>query len=378
MKEKNDDPPEEHRAGTNQVRSSEAESSRSDETWSYGPYQLRPSDFFSAMIHFYRGEISRSNTWRSRLDNTTNWAVVTTAAVLTFAFSSVEHSHVVILISLLLIFLFLIIEARRYRYYELWALRVRLMETDFFAPMLRSPHRPHQEWSARLVASLLHPEFPISVWEAIGRRLRRNYIWIFTVMGLAWILKLVLYPSETYGWKMFFQHAALGTIPGQWVVASVVGFYAFIYALALFTAGLRASPGEVLSQEQVLGLDLLRSLAKAAAEIPFLHRHEQLVIIITEKAHEVGEQLMTVVKRGVTALSGVGMYTGAPRTVLFCAVAPDEVDRVKSVVHAQDPKAFVVVNPTEEVLGGGFRDLRPRWRRAFSRKDSAGTPKAQQ
>ncbi|GAB4241521.1 MAG: hypothetical protein Kow00109_17000 [Acidobacteriota bacterium] len=343
-------------------------------TWDYGPYHLSPSDFFTAMVHFYRGEVSRSNTWRSRLDNTTNWAVVTTAAVLTFAFSSIEHSHVVILISLLLIFLFLVIEARRYRYYELWALRVRLMETDFFAAMLRSPHRPHEEWSARLVASLLNPEFPISFWEAIGRRLRRNYIWLFTVMGLAWVLKLVLYPAEAITFPRFLEHAALGSIPGDWVFGTVVAFFVFIYSLALFTAGLRASPGEVLTQEQVLGVDLLKTLAKAASEIPFLQKHEQLIIIITDNAQAVADQLMAVVKRGVTALQGVGMYSGTPRSVLFCAVAPQEVDRVKSVVYATDPKAFLVVNPTEEVLGAGFRELRPRWRRGFFSREKPQRP----
>ncbi|HCA57075.1 MAG TPA: hypothetical protein DEP46_03720, partial [Blastocatellia bacterium] len=26
------------------------------------------------MVHFYRGEVARSNIWRNRLDATTNWA----------------------------------------------------------------------------------------------------------------------------------------------------------------------------------------------------------------------------------------------------------------------------------------------------------------
>ena len=84
------------------------------------------------MVHFYRGEITRSNVWRTRLDSTTNWAVVTVGAILTFAFGSAENSHVVILVSFLLVWLFLTIESRRYRYYELWALRVRLMESAIF------------------------------------------------------------------------------------------------------------------------------------------------------------------------------------------------------------------------------------------------------
>ncbi len=55
--------------------------------WSYRGYQLRPSEFTTAMVHYYRAEVQRSNTWRTRLDNTTNWAVVSTSAAITFALS---------------------------------------------------------------------------------------------------------------------------------------------------------------------------------------------------------------------------------------------------------------------------------------------------
>ena len=41
------------------------------------PQKLAPADFNTAMVHFYRGEIQRSNIWRNRLDATTNWAVIT-------------------------------------------------------------------------------------------------------------------------------------------------------------------------------------------------------------------------------------------------------------------------------------------------------------
>ena len=341
--------------------------------WRFRGYRIRPGEFVTAMVHFYRGEITRSNTWRTRLDNTTNWAVVTTAAVLTFAFSSIEHTHAVILISFLLIGLFLVIESRRYRYYELWALRVRLMETDFFASMLESPYHSHEEWASRLVDSLHSPQFPISFLEAIGRRLRRNYIWIFLILGLAWTLKLLLFPAETHSLEVFVEHAGLGFIPGGVILGIVASFYVLIFALAFLTAGLRFSPGEVLSHEQVLGADLLRNLAKAATDLPFMQRHEQLVIVITEKPDEVGARLMNILQRGVTSLQGTGMYTGADRSVLFCAVGRSETSLVKSVVYGADPNAFLVLNPTEEVLGGGFGELRPRWRRG-SRKPGEDKP----
>src|SRR5882762_10028595 len=36
--------------------------------------KLSPSEFNTAMVHFYRGEVQRSNAWRTRLDTTTYWA----------------------------------------------------------------------------------------------------------------------------------------------------------------------------------------------------------------------------------------------------------------------------------------------------------------
>src|SRR5882757_10951346 len=54
---------------------------------------MSPAEFNTAMIHFYRGEIQRSNTWRNRLDTTTNWAVLTAGAALSLAFSSPSNPH---------------------------------------------------------------------------------------------------------------------------------------------------------------------------------------------------------------------------------------------------------------------------------------------
>ena len=46
-----------------------------------------------AIAHLYRGEIYRSTVWRTRLDSTTNWAVVTTGIALSATFSSADASR---------------------------------------------------------------------------------------------------------------------------------------------------------------------------------------------------------------------------------------------------------------------------------------------
>ena len=231
--------------------------------------KLAPAEFNTALVHFYRGEVQRSNTWRTRLDNTTYWAVITTGAALSFAFSSPNNPHFLIPITSILVAIFLVMEARRYRYYEIWASRVRVIETGYLAQMLAPESVPRdQEWASHLAADLLTPHFTISAWEAIGRRLRRNYIWIFALLALSWNLKVYLYPAPAANFDQFLTRATVGLVPG-WIVF-IVGFVfnATLFIFAVFTIRLREATGEVLPRHQfsLRPLQRVTSWTRAAAQ----------------------------------------------------------------------------------------------------------------
>ena len=340
----------------------------SEPVWRFRGYQLRPSEFTTAMVHFYRGELSRSIAWRTRLDNTTNWAVVTTGAAISFALSDPMHHYGVIILDTLLVTLFLSIEARRYRYYELWSRRVRLMETDFFAAMLVPPFGPSPEWAESLAESLLHPEFPISVWEAVGRRYRRNYVWIFIILGLAWALKGYLHPTLATTWAQFLEHSALGPIPGWMMLAAGLVYNGLLFIIGYVTAGLTQASGEVLPkfgefpvlsglwhamETHEAGGGGLRERLTARTR----RRQSLLALIISSKPQAVAARIMKDLGRGVTALHGRGMYTEQDRDVLMAAVTVTEMAHLKEVVSSEDPNAFVIVSPATEVLGRGFQPL---------------------
>src|SRR4030088_2935489 len=89
-----------------------------------------------AIAHLYRGEVYRSTIWRTRLDNTTNWSIVTMGIALSTTFSSPEASPLPLLLVGLLIAVFLVMEARRYRYFNVWRARARWLEGIFFAPKI--------------------------------------------------------------------------------------------------------------------------------------------------------------------------------------------------------------------------------------------------
>jgi len=330
--------------------------------WTYRGYRLKTSEFVTAMVHFFRAEIQRANVWRQRLDTTTNWAVVVTGATLSIAFSQSDVHHSVILLNTLLILWFLFIEARRYRYYELWSYRVRLMETDFYAAMLVPPFHPSPEWAENLAENLLSPSFPISMWEAFGRRLRRNYYWIFLILLASWVAKIWLFPKEPANFAEFIDRASVGPVSGEIMVGLGFGFYIFLAVFAVATINMTRATGEILPRfgdeaAPVGPSEQGKPRGLRAFLIPRQRRRQLLAFIITDKADTVSSRILTDLKRGVTSMQGKGMYTGKDRSILMCALTITEVHNLKSVVAKEDAKAVVIVSPAQEIFGGGFSPL---------------------
>ncbi len=338
--------------------------------WTFRGYQMRPAEFNTAMVHFYRGEVQRANTWRNRLDNTTNWAVVAAGAAISFALSDPTHHYGVIILDTLLVTLFLWIEARRYRYYELWSYRVRLMETDFFASMLVPPFAPHPEWAESLAESLLAPEFPISMWEAFGRRFRRNYLWIFLILGIAWGLKSFLHPAPATSWTEFIARSALGPLPGEAMLAFGLIYNGLLFLIGFGTAGLTQATGEVLPKFgefpilsqlwEAMEVQQEGSAVKPKRRVatpPVRLRRQLLALIVANKPQAIADRVIKEMKRGVTALHGEGMFTHQAREVLMVAVTVTEMAQLKTLVRAEDPNAFCIIAPAQEILGRGFQSL---------------------
>jgi uncharacterized membrane protein len=340
------------------------ESSDQEAVWTFRGYRMKAGEFNTAMVHFFRAEISRANAWRTRLDATTNWAVVTTGLAISIAFNQSGH-HGVVILNTLLVTIFLYIEARRYRYYELWSYRVRLMETDFFAAMLVPPFHPAPDWAESLAENLLHPNFSISMWEAFGRRLRRNYLWIYFILGAAWLLKTWIMSPGINSPGEFLQSASIGNLPG-WIVISIgLGFNGLLFLVGLLTATLHQATGEILPryaqdmpnlnifEGEPHGTEGMRAWFRLSRK-----RQQFLALIITDRQQEVGALILKEMRRGVTSLPGTGMYTGKAHSVLMVALTVTEVNHLKTLVISVDPQAFIIVSPAQEILGRGFTPLK--------------------
>src|SRR5258708_1505464 len=121
------------------------------------------NSYITAMSHFYRGEIGRIMQWRARLDKTTNWALPPPPPIFTVAFSLREVPHIIFLFNLAIVAIMLWIESRRYRFYDAFRARVRMLEAHFLVPVvLQSSTILQGDWRKLLCEDLLIPSFKIS------------------------------------------------------------------------------------------------------------------------------------------------------------------------------------------------------------------------
>src|SRR5688572_15068298 len=200
----------------------------------------------TALAHLYRGEMYRSKIWRTRLDTTTNWAVATTGIALSVAFSHAENSPLPLVLIGLLVMVFLGIEARRYRYFDIWRTRVRLLEVGLYVPILRGKGVSTDEsWNRLLAHDYARLRFHISYWEAMGRRLRRNYAWIFLIQGISYLAKILVHPTPVLTLDGLWTRAAIGPLPGQAVLTIGVLFHASWLVFALATLKRQHAAGRV-------------------------------------------------------------------------------------------------------------------------------------
>ncbi len=213
-----------------------------------------------ALAHLYRGEMYRSKIWRTRLDQTTNWSVVTTGIALSVTFSNREASPLPIVLVSLLLGVFLLFEGRRYRFFDIFRTRVRVFETCFYTPILQGKGiNVDNGWNEVLAEDYKHLHFHISLAEALGRRLRRNYSWIFGVQIISYWGKLAIHPSPAVSWADLYTRAAIGPVDGRIVLLVGAVWYLSLVALALGT--LRSQKAVGRAQPHQGDEDLIRKFA---------------------------------------------------------------------------------------------------------------------
>ncbi len=204
------------------------------------------ASYVTAMSHFYRGELGRIMIWRQRLDVTTSWAITVTSSIFTIAFSFRDVPHLIFFFNIAVVWMLLWIEARRYRFYDAFRARVRMLEAHFLVPIVAQNTEMLQgEWQKLVCEDLLLPSFKISRFEAVGRRLKRNYIFIFAIILVAWVTKIFLHASpKIESFRSFYLALHIGTSIPSWFVAFIfVGTVSTVIGITVYIG--KRSSGEI-------------------------------------------------------------------------------------------------------------------------------------
>lgn len=188
---------------------------------------------FGFLFHYYRAEVYRETSWRNRMDVTSNWVIVVTGAILSFAFGEPKVPHSVIILNYLIVLFFLYIEARRFRTFVMLRTRTRLFEEHILAPIFSGNQHIHvNEWGNKLAASLIRPRVSVSRIESIAWRLRRQYMFILPVIFAAWISRIHMVPKVVTSLPEAIDQAKLWFIPGDAVFTVMAGSLMVFIVLA--------------------------------------------------------------------------------------------------------------------------------------------------
>jgi len=84
------------------------------------------------------------------------------------------------------------------------------------------------------------------------------------------------------------------------------------------------------------------------------------VHIISPQWETITQEINEKIQRGVTIMRGQGGYTSQEHHILYTVITFRELARLKRLISAVDPNAFVVVTDTLEVMGQRVGNL-PHW-----------------
>jgi len=190
---------------------------------------LTRNEYIQALAHFYRAEMHRSLVWRTRLDTTTNWAIVATLAILTASLQNPTYAREALLLGMGANVVFLTIEARRFRFFDVWRARVRMLEENFYGGILRRDQAsPHDQWGSQVADDLLRPRFHLTRIQAFRARLMRNFRWIFLFLAVAWI-------GHATGSHTEHHLLGMANLPAWLPDVFVAAFYVGLVGVAIFT-----------------------------------------------------------------------------------------------------------------------------------------------
>jgi uncharacterized membrane-anchored protein YitT (DUF2179 family) len=156
---------------------------------------------------------------------------------------------------------------------------------------------------------------------------------------------------------------ALGTTGGIDIIARFLQQWRGLrmgQSILILSALIFALAGWIYGATQVLYALLVAYISGRVVDVVLEgFSYARSALIISNKPDDIRAALLHDLGRGVTTIEGRGGYTSEDRPVLLCVLAQSEISLLKSIVSDVDPGAFVVITEAAEVLGEGFKAVRP-------------------
>ena len=80
-------------------------------------------------------------------------------------------------------------------------------------------------------------------------------------------------------------------------------------------------------------------------------------VVITDKREEISTFIIETLHHGVTVASVVGEYTKEEKAMIHTVCKRVEAIKLRSKIKELDPKAFVIITTSSEIIGRGFRGV---------------------
>ena len=74
------------------------------------------------------------------------------------------------------------------------------------------------------------------------------------------------------------------------------------------------------------------------------------VMIVTEKPKQINDALLKEFECGTTKIAATGGYSNAEKTIIYFVVNRFQISKMRNIVHAVDPKAFMTISEVADVF----------------------------
>ena len=81
------------------------------------------------------------------------------------------------------------------------------------------------------------------------------------------------------------------------------------------------------------------------------------LMIATGKPYALAEALHAATDRGATVIPAYGTHHQEERSILLCVARRRDIAKIRRILHAEDPSAFVIIQDAGEIFGKNFKSI---------------------